>query len=81
MKDKLYKNNKGESYYLIKKIFICACILLASSVVFAIPLSISLMNHNDIGIKQSKQEAEVSSEDNEDTNVSISENELFTYAD
>lgn len=42
MKDKLYKLHRGHKYYIFRRIFVGAALLISSSILVAISLSISL---------------------------------------
>ncbi len=79
MKDKLYKLNKGQKYYLLKRVFIGTCLLIASSILFAIPLSVSLVNENNLAIANAKKDDTILKTNNEKN--TLEEEPLLNYAD
>lgn len=46
MKDKLYKLNRTQKFYNLRRIVICSSVILFGTIIAAIPLSMNLVNNN-----------------------------------
>lgn len=77
MKDKLYKLHRGHKYYIFRRIFVGAALLISSSILVAISLSISLSNDEIKPLQSSSKEPT----NNDSTKDNFENTELLAYED